>query len=236
MKAKDVMTAGVVTVAENAPINEAIRLMLQRSISGLPVTDASGALVGVVTEGDFLRRRELGTQRRAPRWLEFLLGPGKLAENYVHAVGRKVRDVMTHEVLTVEEETSLGEVVAIMERHKIKRVPVLRHGKLVGIVTRGSLLHALARLQHLDTAVSSDITIRTKLVAELQKQAWAPLVAIDIAVTDGVVRYSGTILDDRQRQALRVAAENISGVKRVEDRLVWIEPMSGMVIETRSVH
>jgi CBS domain-containing protein len=235
MKAKDVMTMGVVTVANDAPINEAIRLMLQRKISGVPVVDSSGALVGMVTEGDFLRRSELGTERAA-RWIEFLLGPGKLAESYVHAAGRKVRDVMTDEVHTVQEETPLGEVVATMERHKIKRVPVLRGDKLVGIITRANLLHALAAQQHLNTEVSSDITIRTRLMAELQKRPWAPLASVDVAVRGGVVTLSGTILDDRQRQALRVAAENIPGVKKVEDHLVWIEPMSGMVIEPSAVH
>src|SRR5205085_875405 len=124
MKARDVMTVGVVTVAEDASINEAIRLMLQRKICGLPVVDSSGAVVGMVTEGDFLRRSELGTERHAARWIEFLLGPGKLAENYVHAAGRKVRDVMTDQVHSVQEDAPLSEVVAIMERRKIKRVPV----------------------------------------------------------------------------------------------------------------
>src|SRR3954452_5885521 len=163
MKAIDVMTVGVVTVAEDASINEAIRLMLQRKISGLPVVNSSGALVGMVTEGDFLRRSELGTERHSARWIEFLLGPGKLAENYVEAASRKVRDVMAAEVYTVEEEASLDQVVAIMERQKIKRVPVMRGGKLVGIVTRANLLHALAGLQRIDTS-ASDVTIRTKLM------------------------------------------------------------------------
>jgi CBS domain-containing protein len=230
MKARDVMTIGVVTVANDASINEAIRLMLQRKISGLPVVDSSGALVGMVTEGDFLRRSELGTGR-APRWIELLFGTGKLAKDYVHMAGRKVHDVMTQEVYAVEEETSLGDVVATMERHKIKRVPVLRGSKLVGIVTRANLLHALAAQQHMATEVSSDITIRTKLMVELEKQPWAPLASVDITVRNGVVTLSGAILDDRQRQALRVAAENIPGVRKVVDGLVWIEPMSGMVIE-----
>ena len=236
MKAKDVMTAGVVTIAPDASVLEAIRLMLQRRISGLPVVDASGTLVGMVTEGDFLRRSELGTERKAPRWIEFLTGPGAGAEQYVHAHGRKVRDVMTSELYIVDEETSLSKVVDTMERRGIKRVPVLRAGKLVGIVTRTNLLHALAGQQHVEVSTSSDITIRTKLMAELQKRNWAPLVAIDIAVTNGVVRFSGTILDDRQRQALRVAAENISGVKGIEDHLVWVEPTSGMVIGPAAVH
>ncbi len=236
MKAKDVMTAGVVTVVEDASITEAIRLMLQRKISGLPVVGSSGALVGMVTEGDFLRRSELGTERHAARWIEFLLGPGKLAENYVHAAGRKVRDVMTEQVYTVEEEAPLGNVVAIMERRKIKRVPVLRDGKLVGIVTRANLLHALAGLQRIDTSVSTDITIRTKLMVELEKQSWAPLAGIDITVCDAVVTLTGAVFDDRQRQALRVAAENISGVKKVEDQLTWIEPTSGMVLGAPAVY
>jgi CBS domain-containing protein len=230
MKAKDVMTAGVMTVAEDASINEAIRLMLQRKISGLPVVDASGALVGMVTEGDFLRRSELGTERRVSRWLEFLLGPGKLAQNYVHAEGRKVRDVMTNEVHTIDEQAPLTELVAIMERRKIKRVPVLRGGKLVGIVTRANLLHALAGLPQLDTAGSSDVTIRAKFIEELEQQRWAPLIGIDITVRGGVVTLTGTILDERQRHALRVLAEKIPGVKEVVDQLTWIEPMSGMVI------
>jgi CBS domain-containing protein len=231
MKAKDVMTADVVTVAEDASVHEAIRLMLQRKISGLPVVDKSGTLVGMVTEGDFLRRSELGTERHAPRWIEILVGPGKLAENYVHASGRKVRDVMTDKVHAVDEDAPLNEVVETMERRHIKRVPVLHGRTLVGIVTRANLLRALAGLQRSDATVSTDLTIRTKLMTELKKQPWSPLVAIDIVVTDGVVKLSGAIFDDRQRQALRVAAENIPGVKKVEDHLVWIEPMSGTVIE-----
>jgi CBS domain-containing protein len=226
---------GVVTVASDAPINEAIRLMLQRRVSGLPVLDASGALVGMVTEGDFLRRSELGTERHTARWIEFLLGPGKLAENYVHASGRKVRDVMTDEVYSVEEETPLTDVVTVMERQRIKRVPVMRGRKLAGIITRANLLHALAGLQHAGTSTSFDVTIRSKLMAELETQPWAPLASIDIAVRDGAVTLSGSIMDDRQRQALRVAAENIPGVRKVEDNL-GIEPMSGMVIEPSAVH
>ena len=154
MKAKDVMTADVVTVAQDASVHEAIRLMLQRKISGLPVVDKSGTLVGMVTEGDFLRRSELGTERHAPRWIEFLVGPGKLAENYVHAAGRKVRDVMTDKVQAVDEDAPLNEVVETMERRHIKRVPVLRGGKLAGIVTRANLLHALAGMQRSDASIS----------------------------------------------------------------------------------
>jgi len=232
MNAKDVMTPDVLTVDPDASVLEAIRLMLQRRISGLPVLDATGTLVGMVTEGDFLRRAELGTERHAPRWFEFLAGPGRLANEYVHAKGRKVHDVMTGDVHAVREDTPLNEIVDTMERRRIKRVPVLRGHKLVGIITRSNLLRALAGLSRgTPESSASDATIREAFVAELKKQSWAPLAAIDVVVIDGVVKLSGAILDERQRHALRVAAENIPGVKKVEDHLVWIEPMSGTVIE-----
>ena len=132
MKAKDVMTRSVVSVEPSATVLHAVRLMLQKKISGLPVVDTSGRLVGIVTEGDFLRRVETGTQRRRPRWIEFLLGPGHLADEYTHTHGRKVEEVMTTEPLSVTEDTSLEEVVNTMEKHRIKRVgahrPFEHHG------------------------------------------------------------------------------------------------------------
>ena len=237
MKAKDVMTADVLTISQDASIREAVRLMLQRKISGLPVVDSSNTLVGMVTEGDFLRRSELGTERHAPRWIEFLVGPGKLAEDYTHAKGRKVRDVMTGEVYTVDENAPLSEVVETMERRRVKRLPVLRAGKLTGIVTRSNLLRAMAGVTQAAAPASvDDATIRESFLAELKKQPWAPLAAIDAVVTDGVLKLSGAILDDRQRHALHVAAENVPGVKKIEDHMVWIEPMSGTVLDAPTIN
>src|SRR5690349_1158887 len=126
MKAENVMTQPVVSVAPETPVLEAIRIMLQKKISGLPVVDGAGRLVGMVTEGDLLRRVETGTYRRRPRWIEFLIGPGRLAEEYVHAAGRKVEEVMTSEVHAVDERTALDEIVDLMERYRIKRVPIVR--------------------------------------------------------------------------------------------------------------
>jgi CBS domain-containing protein len=134
MKAHDVMTWGAITVEPEASVARAVRLMLQNKISGLPVVDGEGRLVGMVTEGDFLRRGELGTQRQRPRWLEFLLGPGRLAAEYVRSSGQKVGEVMTIEPKTITPETPLDEVVRPMERHRIKRLPVVQDGKLIGIV------------------------------------------------------------------------------------------------------
>src|SRR5205823_9736981 len=144
MRAADVMTPDPVCISPDASISEAIGVMLERKFSGLPVVDAGGSLVGMVTEGDLLRRTETGTQRKRQRWIEFLLGPGRLATEYVQTTGRKVGDVMTPEVRTVTEDAPLDAVVHLMERHQIKRVLVVRDGKLVGIVTRANLLQALA--------------------------------------------------------------------------------------------
>jgi CBS domain-containing protein len=230
MKAEDVMTRPVISVAASASVVEAIRLMLQHKISGLPVLDADGNRVGIVSEGDFLRRVETATLRRRPRWIEFFVGPGRLADEYVHASGRKVDEIMTPEIHAATEDTPLEEIVRLMERHGIKRVPVLRGRELVGIVTRANLMRALVRsAAAVPAAPTDDAGIRERLLGELKKQPWAPVGAIDVAVSDGVVTLSGVITDDRQRLALRVAAENIPGVKKVEDRLAWVIPEAGLV-------
>jgi hypothetical protein len=190
-----------------------------------------GRLVGIVTEGDFLRRGETGTQRHRPRWLQLLIGPGRLAEEYTRSHGRKVRDVMTATPLTVVEETPLAQVVALMEKHRVKRLPVMRGERVVGIISRANLLHALAGVaREIAPATKDDADIRERLVAELERQPWAPVALIDVTVRNGVVELWGTITDERERQAIVVAAENVPGVKAVHEHLAWVDPMSGMVL------
>ena len=231
MKAADIMTLGAATIRPNAPIAEAAQLMLQYRISGLPVVGTGGELVGIVTEGDLLRRSESGTEQQRPRWLEFLLGPGRLADEYVRSHGRQVKDVMTREVVTVSLETPAPEVVDQMERHQVKRVPVLRDGKVVGIISRANLLRGLARLADENPEiVASDSVIREQIMNELDRQSWGQ-VPVDISVRSGVVHLRGAILDERLRDALRVACRNVPGVKDVKDHLVLVEPMSGMVLD-----
>jgi CBS domain-containing protein len=231
MKARDVMTTRVVSIEADASVLRAARLMLQNRISGLPVTDKFGHLVGIVTEGDFLRRAELRTERHRPRWLEFLVGPGRLANEYVRASGRKVAEVMTSDVRTISEETPLDDVVALMERHRIKRLPVVRGLRLVGIVSRANLLHALASLaREVKEVPLDDAAIRERLLEELNRQPWAPLSLLNVIVRDAIVELWGSVSDERERQALVVAAENIPDVRGVRDHLAWVEPTSGMVI------
>ena len=188
MKASDVMSSRVVLIAPEATVFEAIELMLQNRISGLPVIDRAGSRVGIVTEGDFLRRAETGTEHKRPRWLEFLLGPNSLAGDYVRSHGRKVEEVMTKELVTVGEDTPLNEVVRIMERKRIKRLPVMRGREIVGIVSRANLLHALAAMsRNLSELAKTDAEIRRRVMEELEKQPWAPIALIDVVVKDGVV-------------------------------------------------
>ena len=228
MQVRDVMTRNVISVGADRSVLEAAQLMLDNRISGLPVLDAAGKLVGIVSEGDFLRRGEIGTQRQRPKWLEFLLGPGRLAGEYVHASGRKVEEVMTPDPWTVTEDDSLGTVVELMERRHVKRLPVLRDGRLVGIVSRANLMDAFTELAHYRHGpADDDATIRGRILAALADARWAP--NIEVVVHDGVAELFGIITDERERKGLIVAAENVAGVKKVHDHLVWVEPMSGAV-------
>ena len=187
--------------------------------------------MGIVSEGDFLRRGELGTKRKRPRWLEFLVSPGNAADEYVHANGRRVAEVMSDVVLTTTRGASLEEAVELMSRHHVKRLPVIEDGKVVGIIARSDLLRALLRvLPTPDSTDAGDEQIRQNIVAELASQTWAGASMIHVKVDKGVVELSGVILDERERQAARVAAENVAGVKAVTDHLVWVEPLSGMVV------
>jgi CBS domain-containing protein len=234
MRAEDVMTRDVIAIDPDATVMEAARVMLEHHISGLPVIDKQGKLVGVLSEGDFLRRRETRTERRHGRWLEFLMGPGRLAAEYSHSHGRKVSEVMTREAYTVNENVGLEDVVELMERKRIKRVPVVCGDEVVGIITRSNLMQAMVSLarEALPTA-PDDAAIRNRLLEEMEKQEWAPTATVNVVVRDGVVEFWGMIVDDRQRQALKVAAENIPGVKEVKDHMVWIEPSSGVTVEPR---
>ncbi|HET9717412.1 MAG TPA: CBS domain-containing protein [Pseudolabrys sp.] len=235
MKVGDVMTRTIISVSPDDTVLQAAHRMLQHQISGLPVIDNAGNLVGMISEGDFLRRAETQTERKRPRLLEWLMGPGKLASEFTRSHGRKVAEVMTTDVATVEEDAHLDTVVELMERRRIKRLPVMRAGKVVGIVTRTNLVHAMismARTAPHDAV--DDAAIREQVLSIIQQQKWAPAAMVNVVVLNGIVELWGTIVDERQRAALKVAAETVSGVREVKDHLVWIEPTTGLVIEPRT--
>jgi CBS domain-containing protein len=220
MKVAEVMTRGVISLAPDDSMRKAAQRMLQYDVSGFPVVDR-GKLVGIVTEGDFLRRTETGTERHRPRWIEMLVGAGQLAEEYAHAHGRTVDDVMTREVVTVAENASLNEAVQLMEHHRVKRLPVVKGDAIVGILSRANLLHAfIVGSPKTAGAPVTDAAIREKLAAELEKQPWAPHGTFNAVVENGVIDLEGVIREERQRAALRIAAENIPGVKQVRDHLL----------------
>jgi CBS domain-containing protein len=232
MRAHQIMIRPVITIAPDATILEAAEIMLRQHISGLPVVDAAGKLVGIVSEGDFIRRSEIGTQRKRGRWLKFLLGAGAPATDYVHEYGRKVSDVMTSEPLTVTEDATLEEIVTLMESNSVKRLPVMNGDKLVGIVSRANLLQAVASLaREIPDPTADDDHIRSRVIAAIEKNDWSPF-GLNVIVRDGIVHLSGVINEERSRQAAMVAAQNVAGVQKVHDHLCWVDTMSGMYVES----
>ncbi len=227
MQVQDAMTRNVIGIQTDATIGKAIELMLQGRVSGLPVFDAERQLVGIVSEGDLLRRSELGTEKHRPRWIEFLLGPGRMAEEYVHTHGRKVEEVMSRNVITTTEMADLGEAIDLMNRHHIKRLPVMFNARVVGVLTRADVLRKLAERLPKDSRQIGDAELKSAVLTELERQKWAPIAWIDVSVADGIVEFRGNITDERQRDALHVVAENVPGVKGIHDHLVWVEPNTG---------
>ena len=232
MRAHQIMTRSVITVTPDATVLEAANLMLRYHVSGLPVVDTAGRLAGIVSEGDFIRRSEIGTQKQRGRWLKFLLGAGKAASVYVHEHGRKISEVMTVDPITITEETPLDQIVSSMESNGVKRLPVLRDGRLVGIVSRANLLQAVAGLaRDIPDPTADDDHIRSRIVAAIEKNDWSPF-GLNVIVRDGIAHLSGVITEERSRQASIVAAENVAGVKKVHDHLCWVDSMSGMYLES----
>ncbi len=230
MIAADLMSRSVVAISPDAPLAQAIQLMTDRRVSGLPVIDAEGRAVGMLTEGDLLRRVETGTEGKAPGWFASFFFPGQQAERYVHTHGRRVAEVMTQDVISVEEETPLAEVVALMQRRRIKRLPVLRGDKVVGIISRADLVRVVGDALAEGAVTADDTAIRKSIIEEIAQAPWAPRTSVSVAVENGVVLLDGCVFDMRGRSAIGVLAENVPGVKRVENRLICIEPATGMLI------
>lgn len=232
LTARQLMTQPAITVRDSDTIQFAIELMLGNGVSGLPVVGARGELVGMLTEGDLLRRAEIGTEKVRPHWLEFLIGPGKLADEYTHTHSQVVGDLMSKQVILAAPSASLQSLVELMQSKHIKRIPIVEKDGLIGVVGRIDLLRAIS---HTYATVSGapcpDSDIKFRLWGELKGTQWAPCNTITVSVSNGTVTLGGMITDGRERKALCSAAANTRGVKQVHDHMTWVDLTTGTVIE-----
>jgi CBS domain-containing protein len=226
MHASDIMTRTLVTVGPRSTLSEAITKMVEARVSGLPVIDLEGRLVGILTEGDLLRRAELSTEKQRSKWQQFLRGPARNAADYVATHSRHVEDVMTKDVASVPENAGIDQVVELMEQRGIRRVPVMRGDVVVGIISRADLIRVIGEALGARTdAKRDDPAIREALLGELKKQNWFGAQSVSIMVESGTVTLEGVLFDDAARAALVVAAENVPGVKSVIDKTTFVEPV-----------
>jgi CBS domain-containing protein len=222
LTAADVMTSSVITVRPDTPVHDIAKLLCERHISGVPVIGEDDRLLGIVSKGDLIGHSRVAGERRRSWWHTFLNDPAVLAQHYAMSHGRTAADVMTRDVITVLETTSVADTARILEQHRIKRVPVVRDGNLVGIVTRSNLLQVLAATDVSKPMSIADRVIRKRLNDDLDAQPWAHLVLKNIVVENGVVHLFGFVQSDEEWHAVRLAAENLDGVKAVEDHLSMV--------------
>jgi CBS domain-containing protein len=219
MKAQDVMTRDVLTVEPDVDVGEAIKVLAEHDISALPVVDSAGNLVGILSEADLLGRAE-GNGHRHTWWVEALTPAGKLAAEFVKTHGRKVSEVMSREVISAGEDTPVSEIAALLERHRIKRVPIVADGKVVGVVSRSNLIQALASSKPTDSKRQSDRAIRLELLDRLGQQMWTDFGSRNVIVEDGVVHFWGLVGSEAERQALVALAHEVPGVSAVTDEMI----------------
>jgi CBS domain-containing protein len=220
MKAMDVMVRDVVTVKPETDVASAIKLLVEHDISALPVVDDDGRVVGVISEADLVRRTEIGTEKQRPWWLEALTPGSLLATEFAKAHGLEVGEIMSPHVVSASEDTSLGEIATLLEKHRIKRVPIIQDGKLVGIVSRSNLIQALASSLHADPSKDTDRKIRLELLSRLDDQNWTNFGSRNIIVADGIVHLWGLVGSPEERTALVALAEGVQGVVGVSDEMI----------------
>jgi CBS-domain-containing membrane protein len=221
MKAVDVMVRDVVTVTPDTDVAEAVRLLGEHDVSALPVVDEDGTVVGIISEGDLLRREEIGTEKHRPWWIEAVTPGATLAHEFAKSHGQRVEEVMSTQVISASEDTPLDEIATLLEKHRIKRVPIIREGKLVGVVSRSNLIQALASAQiGVHPAIEADRTIRSELLSRLAEQAWTNFGSRNVIVTQGVVHLWGLVGSEDERHALTALAEEVPGVVGVPDEMI----------------
>ena len=223
MRAHEIMSRHVITTTGAATVTDAIRTMLSHHIRGLPVVDTGGKLLGMLSEGDFIRRAELGTDKRRSRWLSLLANKEQDALDFVHQHGRKVSQIMSSKPITIDEDTTLEQIVRLMESRNVHRFPVMRGDKIVGMVTRGDFLMALANLSLSSIGYSADDNqVRRSALEALSHVPWRPC-GLNVTVREGVLTLRGSVRSQDAQTAALVAVENIPGVKRIENHLLKID-------------
>jgi CBS domain-containing protein len=221
MKAMDVMVRDVISVTPGDSVEDAINLLTEHDISALPVVDDDDNVVGVLSEADLLHREEIGTEKQHPRWLEAIMPASKLADEFTKSHGHRVEQLMTRDPVTATEEMPLGEIATLLERHRIKRIPIVRDGKLVGIVSRSNLIQALASsLPHSDTSTVSDRKLRVDILDRLHEQSWTDFGERNVIVHGGIVHLWGLVGSAAEHQALIALAEEVPGVVSVSDETI----------------
>jgi CBS domain-containing protein len=219
--AADIMV--VVTIAADESVPRAISLMTANDVSALPVINTDGHLVGIISEADLLRRKEIATATYRPSWVETITPATTLAAEYVKSHSKRVGDLMSKDVISVSETASLNDIAALLERNRIKRVPVVRGDQLVGIVSRGNLIQALASAV-VTTAIPSDESrsIRDEVLARLKEQSWTDFASHNVIVKDGEVHLWGLVRSEDERKALVALAEGVPGVTKVVDETIQL--------------
>jgi CBS domain-containing protein len=221
MKGQDVMVRDVVTVGPDTKVAEAVALLIKHDISAVPVVDSNGNLVGILSEADLLEREELGAEHYHPWWMESVMPASKLAEEFAKAHGKKVSEVMSANVISASEVTPVSEIAALLERHRIKRVPIVRGSKVIGIVSQSNLIQALASSKPAEPKSETDHSIRLELLDQLgRQQKWTDFGSRNIIVQDGVVHLWGLISSEAERKALTALAEGVPGVVSVSDEMI----------------
>jgi len=223
MKAMDVMVRDVVTVKPDDDVALAVRLLAEHDVSALPVVDDDDNVIGVISEADLLHREEIGTEKQRPWWLEAVTPASTLAGEFAKSHGRRVEEIMSSNIVSASEDTPLGEIATLLERHRIKRLPILRAGKLVGIVSRSNLIQALASSQvqtGAGSGTSSDRKIRLELLDRLDHQSWTDFGERNIIVSGGIVHLWGLVGSADEHKALLALAEGVPGVVGVSDEMI----------------
>ncbi len=220
MKAHEIMSGNVITASPTTPVRDVAALMTENRISGIPVVSDDGTVVGIISESDLLRRAELGTEPKRKWWLVFFSDPDAMAREYTKTHGLKAKDVMSRQVVSVAEDADLKEIADTLESRKVKRVPVLRDGKLVGIISRADLVRAFGKVEVArPVAPVDDDALQKLILSKMRAQDWLDGTYLNVAVRSGIVELRGFIATAEQRRALRVLIEGTSGVRQVDDQL-----------------